>query len=134
MYAWFAAMWQYYVEYLNKNGLNAQINFEEEIKKYILCQHRFYDNNPVRLFQIGFCELKSQNMLFITDRSSVTDAKFDALDLGTKLYIKSGNIYAKVCKYWNERGISFPCSERALRKELFNKGLLIKQNDKMIKI
>ncbi len=131
MYAWFAAMWQYYVEYLNKNGLNAQINFEEEIKKYILCQHRFYDNNPVRLFQIGFCELKSQNMLFITDRSSVTDAKFDALDLGTKLYIKSGNIYAKVCKYWNERGISFPCSERALRKELFNKGWLIKQNDKM---
>ena len=70
-------------------------------------------------------------MLFITDRSNVTDAKFDALDLGTKLYIKSGNIYAKVCKYWNERGISFPCSERALRKELFNKGWLIKQNDKM---
>lgn len=131
MYGWFATVWDIYEKLLRQYGVSVEFDFKSEIKSYIYNQHCMYDNNPVRLFKIGYKELLSSNEIVIVDNNNISDLNFDVIQYGDKLFVKSGSLYRKICKFWNEKGIDFPCSERKLRQLLCDVGILELHNGKL---
>ncbi len=131
MFAWMAVMWDVYVGLLNQHGVEVDFDFHSELKDYIYSQNNRYDNNPVKLFKIGYFELLDNNELVVIENSSIDDLNFDVMICDDMLFIKSKAVYQKICKYWKEKGIDFPCSERKLRQQLFEVGLLQRKDGKM---
>ena len=130
MYGWLAAMWDMYVKFLQKYGICAEFDFKTEIKSYIYSQHCMYDNNPVKLFKIGYTELLNSNELIVIDNSAVDGLTFDVIQYDDKLFLKSNSVYKKVCKFWTDKGIDFSCGERKLRQYLHEAGILEVRNGK----
>lgn len=130
MYGWFAAIWDMYVLFMQKHGVNVEIDIKEKLKQYIHLQHIRYDNNPLKLFKIGYDQLLSSNELVLTDKEGAGYLNFDVFEDGNKLFLRSNSAYKKICKFWKERGIDFPCSERKLRQLLNEEGLLEIRNGK----
>ena len=130
MYGWLAAMWDMYVKFLQKYGICTEFDFKTEIKSYIYSQHCMYDNNPVKLFKIGYTELLNSNELIVIDNSAVDGLTFDVIQYDDKLFLKSNSVYKKVCKFWTDKGIDFSCGERKLRQYLHEAGILEVRNGK----
>ena len=128
MYAWFAVMWDVYVKFLSRYGVNVDYDFKTKIKHYILAQHNMYDNNPIKLFKTAYLELVDANEIIVTDKDGVDTLTFDVLQLDDVLFLKSNGAYKKVCKYWQDKGIEFPVSERKLRK-LLHEAHILKPKD-----
>ena len=130
MYGWLAAMWDMYVKFLQKYGICTEFDFKTEIKSYIYSQHCMYDNNPVKLFKIGYTELLNSNELIVIDNSAVDGLTFDVIQYDDKLFLKSNSVYKKVCQFWTDKGIDFSCGERKLRQYLHEAGILEVRNGK----
>ena len=90
-----------------------------------------YDDNPIKLFKKGYAELLNSNEIAFISSNSIDGLDFDVIECDSKLFIKSNTVYKKVCRYWSDKGIDFPCSERKLRQELYNAGLLLAHNGKL---
>lgn len=131
MYGWFAAMWTMYVLLMQNHGVNVEFDFKENLKQYIYLQHIRYDNNPLKLFKIGYEELLASNELVMTDKEGAGYLNFDVFEDGDKLFLRSNSAYKKISKHWKERGIEFPCSEKKLRQLLKEEGLLEVHNGKL---
>ena len=127
MYGWFAAIWDMYMLFMQNHGANVEIDI---LKQYIHLQHIRYDNNPLKLFKIGYDELLSSNELVLTEKEGAGYLNFDVFEDGNKLFLRSNSAFKKICKFWKERGIDFPCSERKLRQLLNEEGLLEIRNGK----
>lgn len=124
MCAWLAMMWDVYAEFLCQHGVNMEYDFKSEIKSYIYSQHSMYDNNPIKLFKIGYMELVSSNEIIVADKNGFDNLNFDVIQYDEKLFLRSNGAYKKICKYWQDKGIDFSCSERKLRKLLYEAGIL----------
>ena len=131
MYGWFAAIWDMYIKFLHQYGICTEFDFYTEMKAYIYSQHRMYDDNPIKLFKKGYTELLDSNEIAFISNNSIDGLDFDVIECDSKLFIKSNAVYKKVCRYWSDKGIDFPCSERKLRQELYNAGLLLAHNGKL---
>ena len=81
----------------------------------------------MKLFKLGYAELLNSNELVVTssDSNIIDSLSFDVIDLGDKLFFKSGGAYKKICQHWLDKGIDFTCSERKLRSLLHESGILI---------
>ncbi len=130
MYGWFAAVWDIYEMLLKHYDVSIDFDFKSELKAYIYAQYCMYDNNPVKLFKIGYTELLNSNELVVLESSEINDLDFDVIDYSDKLFLKSGMLYKKICKFWKDKGIDFPCSERKLRQYLYEAGILEVRNGK----
>lgn len=131
MYAWFAAMWDIYVELLYQCNVRVDFDFKAEIKSYIYAQNNRYDNNPVKMFIAGYYELYALNKIVIINDDSVNTLDFDVIQCVDKLFIRSKTVYNKVCMFWLSKGIDFPCSERKLRQLLYDANILNAQKEKL---
>ena len=130
MYGWFAAIWDMYVLFMKNHGVSIEVDFRCNLKQYIYAQHTRYDNNPLKLFKIGYDQLLSSNELVLTDKEGAGYLNFDVFEDGNKLFLRSNSAFKKICGFWKERGIDFPCSERKLRQLLNEEGLLEVRNGK----
>lgn len=130
MYGWLSAMWDIYVNILKQYGICDEFDFQSEIKNYIYSQNNRYDNNPVKMFATGYFELYASNEIAVIDCNRIDTLNFDVIQYGDKLFIKSKAVYKKVCKFWQDRGIDFPCSEKRLRKFLYDAKILDAHNGK----
>ena len=130
MFGWLAAMWDMYIKFLHTYGISVEYDFKSEIKSYIYAQHCMYDNNPVRLFKIGYMELLNSNEIVVVDNNGINELNFDVIQYDDKLFLKSNGVYKKICRFWNEKGIDFSCSERKLRQYLYEAEILEVRNGK----
>lgn len=130
MYGWLAAMWDFYTAFLQEFSIALDSDFKNTLKRYIYKQHCRYDNNPVKLFKTGYLELLDANELTIIDSKCIEGLGFDIIDYGDRLFVKSNSAYKKICKYWEDNGMVFPCSERALRNKMSEVGILQAVNGK----
>lgn len=128
--AWMEAIWDLYLELMQQHGCQVEFDFKEEIKQLVYQQHCHYDDDPVKLFRIGYQELQEANELVILNEREVYDVNFDVIDYPGELFIKSNGVYKKICKYWKDKGIDFPCSERKLRQLLLENGILVSHQGK----
>lgn len=125
MYGWFAAIWNMYVSFMRNYGVNIEVDFGDNLKQYIYAQHTRYDNNPLKLFKFGYDELLDSNeIVLLKGNQEIDNLNFDVEEQEDKLFFRSSGVYKKICKFWQERGIDFPCSERKLRQLLNEEGLL----------
>lgn len=125
MYGWFAAIWNMYVSFMRNHGVNIEVDFCDNLKQYIYAQYTRYDNNPLKLFKIAYDELLASNdIVLIKGNQNIDNLNFDVEELDEKLFFRSAGVYKKVCRFWQNRGVEFPCSERKLRQLLNEEGLL----------
>ncbi|MBQ4516615.1 MAG: hypothetical protein II978_07485 [Clostridia bacterium] len=130
MYGWLAAMWECYSSFLNSYNIKDDYDFKTALKDYIFAQNSRYDNDPVKLFLIGYKELLASNEIILLKTMSVDTVEFDVLDDDDRLFIQSRKLFKKIYEFWKNNGIDFPCSERALRNVLTEQNLLVMKNGK----
>ena len=130
IYGWLAAIWDMFVDFMKKQNISLDFDFRSEIKSYIYSQHCMYDNSPVKLFKTGYMELLNSNKLVVIDNNAVDGLNFDVIQYDDKLFVKSNSVYKKICRFWADKGIDFSCSERKLRQELHEAGILEIRNGK----
>ena len=130
MYGWFAAFWDIYVEFMGQHGVQVNFPFKEKFRDYILEQHNFYDDDPIKLFSRSFKALYEANTFVVVDHNNISSTSFDVALYPDRLFIKSGTVLAKVRNFWKEKGINFSCSERKLRQLLMAGDLLNNGNGK----
>lgn len=130
MYGWFATIWDLYVMLMKKYNIFVEFDFKSEIKSYIYAQHCMYNNDPIILFKKGYIELLNSNEIVVIDNGNISDLNFDVVKHNNKLFIKSNCVYKKIHKFWSEKGLDFPCSERKLRDYLHKAEILEACNGK----
>lgn len=125
MYAWMAVMWRLFQKLLQKYGTNVEFDYETAIKNHIIAQHKHFDIDPVNMFLFALNELIEANALTVVHYFEFKAGKsFDVIDETGTLFIKSGSVYDKVCSYYHKADRPFNISERALRKQLSQRGIL----------
>lgn len=130
MYGWFATIWDVYVMLMEKYNIFVEFDFKSEIKSYIYAQDCAYNNDPIMLFKKGYIELLNSNEFVVIDNDNISDLNFDVIKHNNKLFIKSNCVYKKIYKFWSEKGLNFPCSERKLRDYLHKARILDTCNGK----
>lgn len=130
IYAWLAAMWDVYTNFLQFQGVSTNFDFKSELKDYIYSQHCMYNNDPIRLFKTAYMKLVDANEIIITDKNGTDSLNFDVVSFDGELFLKSNGAFKKIQKYWQDKGIDFSISERKLRLLLHDAGLLKKKNGK----
>ena len=124
IYAWMRAIWENYVDLMKYYDCELSYDFDTEIKNFIYRQHCFYNDDPILLFSKAYKELIDSNELVVIENVVNDDLNFDVIDYNDLLFVKSGSTYKKICLYWQQKGVDFPCSERKLRSLLVNADLL----------
>lgn len=127
MYGWMMSAWALLTEY--SASLDIEIpsqNFGEELKTMLIAQNIKYGiKSPAEMFLNAFFALMETEQLTVVSYDEAKDGKpFDAISWKCEWYVRSKLVYNKIIDYYAKLNVDFPYSERAIRKDLFEKELL----------
>lgn len=129
IYGWLSTMWDYFTDFLSQHDQSVEYDYKKELQRRIINQFNRFDTDPVKLFARAFFLLKESNSFTVTDFNGYKSGyDFDIMEKPDYYFIRSGRVYQKIVSYFKNEGITFPCSERKLRSDLFDSEILIKQN------
>lgn len=133
MCAWIVTMWDMLVKFYQKYGIDtSEDDFVAQYEQVILAQaHKYTPKSPAMLFAIALKRMMENNELAVISYDSAKRGKdFDVVkkDDDTVL-IKSFVVYDKIVRWYRSHNIDFDYSERAVRADLYKKGLLFKQGE-----
>ena len=135
IYSWLSTIWEYLKTYFKLNSVYADFDYEKVLISTIIAQHQRYDIDAVRLFSKTFYELKDANIFNITDYEGLkSGCDFDVCESSDEYFVRSGRVYRKIVTQLQNNNITYPCSEKQLRNELYKQGILTKKNSKLLTI
>ena len=129
MGAWICAMWDKVNDFFRvMNEPLEEDTFISECETLLLKQGlRYSHKSPSQLFLSGLFSLIENNRLKIVSFAEAKDgAVFDLFEQNNMYFVRSGAVYDKVKAYYDFQNMDFYDSERAVRKDLDNCGLIHK--------
>lgn len=127
MISWLCAVYKLIEKTPQNEEITLYPKYEEEIEALIVKQCREWHKDPVTIFGTGLFALHDANELkLISEADFASGKKGDIIDMGSEWFILSGTVFSKL-KSCNT-AINF--DEKALRKALSDKGILVQHNGK----
>lgn len=134
MISWILSMWNKVNEFFCSQGHGiSNDTFKNGLESLIVKLGSQYSHkSPAQMFLKGLFELINTNkMNFVTYSAAKNSEPFDIIQNQNEFFVKSGTVYEKVKKYYENNNIDFNYTEAAIRKDL-NNCSLIKHSRKLL--
>ena len=127
IYVWLTCTWQFIKDFFKENNIILSDDYENEVWTHLKKQHADHNFDPEAMFLQAFVELRDSNELHIASLEEFKkDSACDVVEESDRFFILSKRVFKKICKFYSESNIEFPCGERQLRRILYDRGLLEK--------
>lgn len=131
MIAWFTAMHEMIAPYFSAVGIPLYEKYPQEIEELIVSMWTANKSDPTTVFGKLLFEMINLNMLTLVPESEFANGKpCDIVDYGDILFVASGTVFTKLKHHADEIGLYINFSEKQLRNELLNTGILQQHNGK----
>ena len=127
MYGWLMAAWGLFTEYSASSGITvADYEFGTHLKGLLITQNMKYGlKTPSELFLTAFYALiETDRLTIVSYEEAKNGAPFDVMHHASEWWVRSGIVYRKIKKYYEEHNMDCPFSEKAMRKDLADTHLL----------
>lgn len=126
--SWMSVMFDYVKAFFSNNSIELDYNYSEELLAHIIKQSNKFDRDPVTLFAKAFFELKESSAFKIVNYQDFKSGNpFDLYESDDYYFLRSGMVFKKIENHLSKQNISLSCNETAMRKELYEKKLLVEK-------